>query len=166
MTRKAIKKISETRQVVSPCGLCDNTRKKRFLTECCGNWICGNESDYVLFSYSHDICSRNHRKFTLCGYHHTEEHPGDWKTCKKCFEGFEHKLEMYVWYGTNKYNFEKLENPPKFEPTYCAKCGKHIVLSDGGYSSFLGVYRCEDCPVTDEEREKMIREYKRQDKEK
>lgn len=150
------------KSLVPPCGLCGNSRKKRYKTECCDNWVCGNESDYELFSYSRDICSRNHRRFTLCGYHHTEEHTGDWKTCKKCLEGFQHELEMYVWYGTNEYNFEKLENPPKFEPTYCSKCGKHLILPEGGFSLFLGIYRCEDCEITDEEREKMIREHKKE----
>jgi len=24
---------------------------------------------------------------------------------------------MYVWYGTNDYNFVVLENPPHYEPT-------------------------------------------------
>ena len=58
---------------------CDSTlrivwevEKPREKTECCGNWVCGDEGDYVMFSYSRDICSRNHRRFTLCGSHHTE----------------------------------------------------------------------------------------------
>ncbi len=31
-------------------------------------------------------------------------------------ESFE--TEMYVYYGTNEYNFEVLENPPEYEPTF------------------------------------------------
>ncbi len=143
-----------------PCGLCGKTKKSRHKTGCCGNWVCGDESEYVMFSYSRDICSRNHRRFTLCGYHHAEGHKGDWKTCKKCHEDFEHELEMYVWYGTNEYNFEKLPNPPAFEPTYCSRCGKRIILYDGGYSTLCGVYRCDNCPITEKERGKIIREYK------
>jgi len=73
-----------------PCGLCGETKKPRHKTECCGNWVCGDESEYVMFSYSRDICSRNHRRFTLCG-----------------------------------------------------------------------VYRCDDCPITDKEREEIIREYEK-----
>lgn len=128
-----------------PCGLCGKSKKPRYKTECCGNWICGDESEYVMFSYSRDICSRNHRRFTLCGFHHTEKHKGDWKTCKKCREDFKHELEMYVWYGTNEYNFEKLENPPKFTRTHCAGCDKIIRLPDGGYSSLKGIYVCDEC---------------------
>lgn len=127
-----------------PCGLCGKSRKSRFKTDCCGNWVCGDESDYVLFSYSRNICSRNHRRFTLCGFHHTEEHPGDWKICQRCPKEIG-EPEMYVWYGTNEYNFEHLANPPAFEPTRCAKCGKRIVLADGGYSSLRGVYTCDGC---------------------
>ncbi len=90
-----------------------------------------------------------------------EEHRGDWKTCKKCYEAFEHKLEMYVWYGTNEYNFEKLPSPPAFRLTYCLKCRERIVLPNGGYSSLCGVYRCDNCPISDKEREKIIRKYKK-----
>ena len=156
---KIIKKTKKAKQKIPPCGLCGKSKKPRYKTECCGNWVCGDESEYVMFSYSRDICSRNHRRFTLCGSHHAEEHKGDWKTCKKCREDFE--SEMYVWYGMNEYNFEKLPNPPAFEPTYCSKCGERIVLSDGGYSSLCEVYRCDNCPITDKEREEIIREYKK-----
>jgi hypothetical protein len=52
---------------------------------------------------------------------------------------------MYVYYGTNEYNFEKLANPPAYEPTKCSRCGKVIVLSEEGYSISVGEYRCELC---------------------
>jgi len=80
---------------------------------------------------------------TLCGYHFAEDHPGNWKDCPLCREAFE--TEMYVWYGTNEYNFEKLENPPEYEPTKCAKCGRGIVLGEEGYSIKGGEYHCEKC---------------------
>ena len=147
-------KLKKEKTIKPPCGLCGKSKKPRYKTECCGNWVCGDESEYVMFSYSRDICSRNHRRFTLCASHHAEEHKGDWKTCKKCRKGFE--SEMYVWYGTNEYNFEKLPNPPVFKPTYCSKCGERIVLSDGGYSSLCGVYRCDNCPITDKERKEIV----------
>lgn len=139
-----------------PCGLCGRMKKPRYKTECCGNWVCGNEKEYIMFSYSRDICSRNHRRFTLCGYHQTEDHKNDWKTCGKCLEDFEHELEMYVWYSMNEYNFEKLPNPPTFKPTHCSKCRKRIILPDGGYSVLCGVYRCDNCPLTDREREEVV----------
>jgi DNA-directed RNA polymerase subunit RPC12/RpoP len=52
---------------------------------------------------------------------------------------------MYVWYGTNKYNFEKLENPPAFEPTLCVTCKKRINLGTDAYSVFGDDYSCEEC---------------------
>lgn len=52
---------------------------------------------------------------------------------------------MYVYYGTNEYNFAKLENPPAFEPTNCSDCSKVIRLGLGGYSTFAGKYRCDKC---------------------
>lgn len=131
------------RSNIPPCGLCGKKGKPREKTDCCGNWICNDENDYVLFSYARNSCARNHRRFTLCASHHAEGHKGDWKTCEKCRKGFE--PEMYVWYGTNEYNFEKLPNPPEFEPTHCAGCKKVICLSDGGYSSLGDTYVCEKC---------------------
>lgn len=141
-----LKTKKKTKKEIRPaCGLCGKKKKPREQTGCCGNWVCGNESDYIMFSYSRNICSRNHRRFTLCGYHHAEQHRGNWKTCKKCREDFEHELEMYVWYGTNEYNFETLENPPKFPRTYCAGCEKVIRLPDGGFTSWKDIYVCEEC---------------------
>jgi len=114
---------------VPRCGLCGKT-KNLTKTECCGTWICDDEHKYVMFSYARNSCIRNHRRYTLCGYHHTEGHPGDWTDCPKCRESFE--TEMYVWYGTNEYNFKKLPNPPAYEPTHCADCGRVIRLGRMG----------------------------------
>jgi hypothetical protein len=107
--------------------------------------ICEDEHKYVLFSYARNSCHRNHRRFTLCGFHFTERHRGDWKTCVKCRESFSHELEMFVYYGTNEYNFEKLENPPAYEPTHCGRCGRVIVLSEESFSTGPKGYRCADC---------------------
>ncbi len=125
------------------CGLCGNTENLT-RTECCGQWICDDEDQYVLFSYARNSCHRNHRRFTLCGYHHAEGHAGDWKTCPQCREAF--PTELYVYYGTNEYNFEKLQNPPAYEPTRCAQCGRKISLGREGYSIMPGGdYICEMC---------------------
>lgn len=126
------------------CGLCGKTGNLT-RTECCGQWICDDEDEYVLFSYARNSCYRNHDRYTLCGYHYTEGHSGDWKECPQCRKGFADRLEMYVEYGTNEYNFEKLPNPPEYEPTKCSKCGAVIVLGDGGYSISGGKYRCPKC---------------------
>jgi hypothetical protein len=134
----ATKKSADTPR----CGLCGKT-KSLTRTECCGQWICDDEHKYVLFSYAQNSCSRNHRRYTLCSYHFNEGHEGRWQECTKCRGEFE--TEMYVWYGTNEFNFEKLENPPAYEPTYCSKCGKRIVLGDGGYSVWRDEYTCERC---------------------
>jgi hypothetical protein len=124
------------------CGLCGKT-KKLMKTECCNQWICDDEDKYVTFSYARNSCSRNHRRFTLCGYHYTEGHKGSWKDCPICRNGFE--TEMYVYYGTNGYNFEKLENPPAYLPTKCARCGVVISLGYDGYSVKGNKYFCEEC---------------------
>lgn len=134
------------------CGLCGKMRKLA-KTECCGNWICDDEDKYVMFSYATNSCHRNHRRYTLCGFHHVEEHSGDWKTCRDC-KAFE--TEMYVWYGTNEYNFEKLPTPPAYKPTKCSQCGTVIVLGEDAYSIRPGKagreYWCEECGSEDRER--------------
>lgn len=127
---------------VPHCGLCGKT-KNLTKTECCGNWICDDEHKYVMFSYARNSCSRNHRRYTLCGYHFNEGHPGDWKDCPKCRESF--KTEMYVYYGTNEYNFELLPNPPAYEPTTCAACGRAIALGTEGHSVLGDKYWCDRC---------------------
>lgn len=127
---------------IAKCGLCGKTRKL-IKTECCDQWICDDEDKYVLFSYARNSCRRNHRRFTLCGYHFSEGHNGNWKECSKCRNSFE--TEMYVYYGTNDYNFEKLKNPPEFEPTKCVKCNSIINLGEGGYSIVGGKYYCYEC---------------------
>ena len=124
------------------CGLCGAT-KNLTKTECCGQWICDDEQQYVLFSYARNSCHRNHRRYTLCGFHYGEGHAGRWQDCAACRDEFE--TEMYVDYGTNEYNFEVLENPPPYEPTHCQACGRVIVLADGGYSWSAGSYLCGPC---------------------
>jgi hypothetical protein len=124
------------------CGLCGKT-KNLMRTDCCGNWICNDEGNYVMFSYARNSCHRNHDRYTLCASHFHEGHSGDWKTCKECREAFE--TEMYVWYGTNEYNFEKLVNPPAYEPTRCSTCDKVIKLGTEGYTLAGDKYICQSC---------------------
>jgi hypothetical protein len=124
------------------CGLCGR-RTKLTRTECCGQWICDDEDNYVLFSYARNSCHRNHRRYTLCAYHHSEGHTGRWQDCAECRASFQ--TEIYVYYGANEYNFEKLPNPPAYEPTRCGKCGVVIVLSDGGYSEGPNGTLCYKC---------------------
>jgi hypothetical protein len=128
------------------CGLCGKT-KNLIRTDCCGNWICNDEHKYVLFSHARNSCHRNHGRFTLCGFHDSNGHAGHWKECKKCRKEF--PTEMYVWYGTNEYNFEKLENPPAYEPTKCSKCGATISLSQDAYSYSAAGYQCEACAAAE-----------------
>lgn len=127
---------------VPRCGLCGNTDNLT-KTECCGNWICDDADSYVIFSFARNSCYRNHDRYTLCAAHFHEGHRGDWKTCKKCREMYE--TEMYVWYGTNEYNFEVLPDPPTYEPTRCTGCKRVIKLADGGYSYSADGYFCWKC---------------------
>lgn len=124
------------------CGLCGKTRKL-IQTECCRQWVCDDEDQYRLFSYARNSCHRNHRRYTLCGYHRAEDHPGGWQDCSACRGEF--KTELYVYYGTNEYNFEKLANPPTYDATRCCECHTIIRLGEDGYSTYGERYWCETC---------------------
>jgi hypothetical protein len=152
-TKRATPKIAPSRlKTPKPkCGLCGK-RTNLALTACCGNWICNDQHKYVLFSYARNSCQRNHDRYTLCSSHYHEKHKGDWQTCAKCKKSIE--TEMYVWYGTNEYNFEKLENPPSYKPTKCAQCGKIIALGTDGYLIDAKKYFCWDCG--EERRSRMV----------
>ncbi len=125
------------------CGLCGKfgalTR-----TRCCDNPICDDQHTYRLFSYARNSCDRNHSRYTVCSYHHNEGHSGDWTLCRLCRGAFE--TEMYVWYGTNEYNFQKLKNPPAYELTLCASCEARIRLGEDGYTlKSSGEHLCAAC---------------------
>ena len=145
MAKQKKKKKIKRRKSISAgprCGLwgkTDNLTK----TECCDQWICDDEDQYAMFSYARNSCHRNHRRYTLCGFHHVEGHKGDWKDCPQCRDAFE--TEMYVWYGTNEFNFEKLPNPPEFEPTKCSKCRRVIRLAEQAYTQIGHKYWCVEC---------------------
>jgi hypothetical protein len=142
MARRWNKPIQKNSVQIPKCGLCGKT-KKLTKTDCCDQWICDDEDNYVLFSYARNSCSRNHRRYTLCGSHFMERHSGNWQTCQQCRESFE--TEMYVYYGTNEYNFEKLANPPSFKPTHCETCQKVISLGEDEYTMFGEKYFCVEC---------------------
>jgi hypothetical protein len=93
--------------------------------------------------YAPSRCYQNHERYTLCASHWAEEHTGRWQDCEACRGEF--PTEMYDYYGTNKYNFETLENPPAFEPTHCAKCGMVISLSRDAHTRSGGEYWCATC---------------------
>jgi hypothetical protein len=130
------------------CGLCGQT-KNLMQTACCGNWICDDHHKYVLFSYARNSCARNHDHYTLCAFHHQNGHQGHWKDCKVCRKSF--ATEIHVWYGTNEYNFEKLANPPHYEPTRCDGCGKVIKLGTDGYSTGPRGTLCDRCTHLDDQ---------------
>jgi tRNA U38,U39,U40 pseudouridine synthase TruA len=121
------------------CGLCGKAKQHLTKADCCGNWVCYNPEDF----YARGRCLGRHMRYTLCNYHHVERHRGSWKECKRCRKAFD--TEIYVWYGTNKHNFEKLEDPPSFEPTFCATCGTRINLGTDGHSVFGDDTSCDEC---------------------
>lgn len=135
---------ASSRTTDARCGLCGKTRNLT-RTECCGHWICDDEHKYVAFSFSQISCSRNHRRYTLCGFHSQEGHAGDWKTCRKCRKAFQ--PELYVYFGTNEHNFEVLPNPPDFEPTTCVDCGKVIMIGTEEYSLRGKEHYCSLCTL-------------------
>jgi hypothetical protein len=124
------------------CGLCGK-RDRLTQTECCQQWICDDAHTYALFSYARNSCYHNHGRFTLCGFHYHERHRGEWKTCEPCRRAF--ATELYVYFGMNAYNFERLENPPAYEPTLCSVCQRRIRLGEDSYGTRAGRHICWSC---------------------
>jgi len=142
-TAKPPKAKAKARRRSSRCGLCGKSGGLT-RTACCGNLVCDDQHKYRLFSYARNSCDHNHTRYTLCSYHYNESHSGDWKTCRSCRGEFE--AEMYVWYGTNEYNFQKLENPPAYKPTLCTSCKSRIRLGEDSYTRKpSGEYLCASC---------------------
>lgn len=77
------------------CGLCGKAGNLTN-TICCGKFICDDEANYKLFSHARNSCDRNHRCYTLCGYHHAEEHHGELNKCDECRKAFKTELQRLV----------------------------------------------------------------------
>lgn len=117
------------------CGLCHSTTTPLMKTKCCNNWICDTEDQYMPGSYERKgQCARNHASQTICGFHYTENHSGDWKTCQECEESF-HPYD-YAVKATNlkrhffKYNFDdnvrRDINPHDVPLPKCDVCGDDV----------------------------------------
>lgn len=126
------------------CGLCGKVSPLT-KTPCCGHWICDDYDRYEPFSFAQVSCQRRHERYTLCARHFSERHEADdWRSCGTCKWDID-ETEMYVWLGTNPYNFITLENPPGFEPTHCVKCRCIIHLGTDAYSRQGDTYACNRC---------------------
>ena len=53
-------------------------------TACCGNWICDDEGNYVIFSTLETVVPETIDDLLPVPHHHEEKHKGDWTTCKEC----------------------------------------------------------------------------------
>ena len=120
-------KGKQKRDDVEPsCGLCGSLRGPFMLTACCGRRLCDTENEYEMGSYERDgQCARNHRLNTICGYHHNEDHPGDWQKCQKCegdFHPFDYAVKatsMKVSCTERRYNFDDNVRGDLFPHSMC-----------------------------------------------
>ena len=131
-------------------------------TECCNKLICDDEDSYVLFSYSREHCSRNHRRYSNCAYHYGEGHEGKWQECERCKEDLTSCLSdgsvNYDWavragnHPDHPYRFNFSEDALQFdwekEVKYpsCSSCGKDIDTWMDGYTIKPGgAHLCASC---------------------
>ena len=137
----------ETSKEKIKCGICGKSTKLMKL-ECCNNWICDDYDNYLIFNTNSVSCHRNHDRYTLCSIHFHQAHEGTWQDCEECKKNM--KPEIYIWHGTNEFNFEKLKEIPKFEPTKCLKCQRVINLGREPYAVIGDQYECFHCLVLEE----------------
>jgi hypothetical protein len=73
--RRAVARVAkgQKRGAVS-CGLCGQSTKELRRTQCCGEWMCEEEAESVLFSDADNSCHRNQDRETLCASHYHEGH--------------------------------------------------------------------------------------------
>lgn len=138
--------FSRVRSESDCCGVCGKSDGPLTITECCGNLICDNEDEYVMFSYSRQFCARSHRRYTTCGAHSSEGHSGDWRNCEDCNKG---RGKSKSWYSTNGYNFtpglEKYYPKGQYITEACSTCNKRIATGFEGHGfSATGVV-CMGC---------------------
>ncbi|ESZ97827.1 hypothetical protein SBOR_1836 [Sclerotinia borealis F-4128] len=129
------------------CGLCGKTDNLT-RTECCDRAICNDDGDYQAFSYSNISCNRNHRRYTLCAFHHNEEHVGKyWKKCEKCVGGVTFNQDTMITQGTSSYNFKEDEwkDAPELKPTKCGNCQKVVSTATEMHSGGGEHLRCMRC---------------------
>jgi hypothetical protein len=134
-----IKNVPSTDKRRKRCGLCGAT-DKIIKTKCCNNYICDAEVSYM---FDDGSCYHKHYGLTICGHHYAWKHEGEWQNCQKCRNSL--MTERYVWYGTNNYNFTKLETPPTFEPNNCCTCGIIIKIGQESYWVKDNNYYCFHC---------------------
>lgn len=138
----------------SVCGLCHRTSDDISMTRtrCCKNYVCDSEGQYVMFSYSRDLCPRSHGRYTLCGHHAVEcDEDLDWRVCPSCLsESFSGHVGDRLWRGLNQFNFCPLleESVPKHSLCdTCSACNKLFISGEEGCSigGGSGGIRCGQC---------------------
>jgi len=129
-------------------------------TRCCGLTICDNEFEYEMMSYSRDHCIRSHDRYTTCGYHHNNNHPGnDWRTCELCKNDLNNDGNgggggnVRSWYSNNGYNatpaLESDYPQGSFITSQCDNCSGRIATGWEGHSTSFkngtAVMMCSSC---------------------
>jgi hypothetical protein len=92
------------------CGLCGSMTKKLKLSECCGNYICDDVTQYKLFDFF-SSCNRNHDRYSLCAQHFVNDHKGKWQECDEC--------KTSPLNNVDKFNFAQKNNPQTYT---CINC--------------------------------------------
>lgn len=126
------------------CFVCGATEEEVNLgkTRCCNMWVCDNEHEYQMMSYSRDHCIRSHDRYTMCSTHSQNRHHGDWRTCTDC-SGAQgsYNGSGRDWHSTNGFNIT-----PGLTHVYpqgssltvkCSACPRRILEGHDGYSTSL-----------------------------
>lgn len=69
------------------CFLCGDTTSPLVKTECCHQWVCCDTSFVSIRGGGY--CEFEHKNYSICYFHYSNNHEGKWQDCKECQEFFD-----------------------------------------------------------------------------
>ncbi|MBI4864626.1 MAG: hypothetical protein HY815_30880 [Candidatus Riflebacteria bacterium] len=130
------------------CIVCGGGRKVT-TTACCDLPICDDWAEFVPYSDPVDCCSRSHDRYTLCGYHHSVGHDGDWVSCRECWDAF--PSDLYACFAENRFNLPSEVPLVVGQLSRCDACGREVSLLAESFWAVSGELICSRCGDRDED---------------
>ena len=69
------------------CRFCGRESVPLVKTKCCDQWVCCDTSFLSIRGGGH--CQFEHEQYSICHFHHNEQHEGTWQECAECRDSFD-----------------------------------------------------------------------------